>query len=176
MKRKYGFTLVELLIVLAVIAALIATITPLALNAIRRARASQVTQNIRSLASALENAAYVNGIRADRSINDATDSEAIAFAGLGRDIDQTRYNVIYRANASGAGTEADPFVFDGSYNVWVYTSADANADDVANILQDIQSTGFDVPDPSPDNIFNLGGLAHNSDDITFQYFFTFNVY
>jgi len=32
MKRKYGFTLVELLIVLAVIAALIATITPLALR------------------------------------------------------------------------------------------------------------------------------------------------
>ncbi|PXF34773.1 hypothetical protein EU77_05585 [Mesotoga sp. SC_NapDC] len=59
--RKRGFSLVELLIVLAVIAALIATITPVALNAIRKSKATQVAQNLKTLASSIENKAYVDG-------------------------------------------------------------------------------------------------------------------
>jgi prepilin-type N-terminal cleavage/methylation domain-containing protein len=55
---KKGFTLVELLIVLAVIAALMAVATPMALNAVRTARASQVAQNLRNIMTAIEN--YVN--------------------------------------------------------------------------------------------------------------------
>ncbi|PVD17033.1 MULTISPECIES: type II secretion system protein [unclassified Mesotoga] len=62
--RKRGFSLVELLIVLAVIAALIATITPVALNAIQKAKATQVAQNLKTLASAFENKAYVDGANA----------------------------------------------------------------------------------------------------------------
>jgi len=69
MSRRKGFSLVELLIVLAVIAALIATITPVALNAIQKAKATQVAQNLKTLASAFENKAYVDG---------ATQAEAIA--------------------------------------------------------------------------------------------------
>ena len=52
---RKGFTLVELLIVLAVIAALMAVATPLALNAVRNAKASQVAQNFRNIKAAFEN-------------------------------------------------------------------------------------------------------------------------
>ncbi|WP_214494968.1 type II secretion system protein [Thermosipho sp. 1244] len=52
---KKGFTLVELLIVLAVIAALLSVATPLALNAVKAAKASQVAQNFKAIKSAVEN-------------------------------------------------------------------------------------------------------------------------
>ncbi|WP_448375302.1 type II secretion system protein [Fervidobacterium sp.] len=52
---RKGFTLVELLIVLAVIAALMSVATPLALNAVKTAKASQVAQNFRNIKSAFEN-------------------------------------------------------------------------------------------------------------------------
>jgi len=52
---RKGFTLVELLIVLAVIAALMAVATPLALNAVKNAKASQVAQNFRNIKTAYEN-------------------------------------------------------------------------------------------------------------------------
>jgi len=51
---KKGFTLVELLIVLAVIAALMAVATPMALNAVRQAKASQVAQNLNALKTSVE--------------------------------------------------------------------------------------------------------------------------
>ncbi len=51
---KKGFTLVELLIVMAVIAALMAVATPMALNAVRTARASQVAQNLNALKTSVE--------------------------------------------------------------------------------------------------------------------------
>lgn len=55
---KKGFTLVELLIVLAVIAALMAVATPMALNAVKTAKASQVAQNLNALKSAIEQYSY----------------------------------------------------------------------------------------------------------------------
>ena len=62
---KKGFTLVELLIVLAVIAALMAVATPIALNAIATARANQVAQNLANLKSAVQTAYAVKGLPAD---------------------------------------------------------------------------------------------------------------
>jgi len=62
---KKGFTLVELLIVLAVIAALMAVATPMALNAVATARASQVAQNMANIASAIQTAYAVNGLPKD---------------------------------------------------------------------------------------------------------------
>jgi general secretion pathway protein G len=82
-RRKEGFSLVELLIVLAVIAALIATITPVAMNAIRKANATKVAQNLKSLGTAFENYAYVNG------------TIPTAITDLGRDIDTSLYSVWY---------------------------------------------------------------------------------
>ncbi|QTA38967.1 type II secretion system protein [Thermosipho ferrireducens] len=55
---RKGFTLVELLIVLAVIAALLSVATPVALNAVRKAKATQVAQNLRNLKTAIES--YIN--------------------------------------------------------------------------------------------------------------------
>ncbi|HQE50339.1 MAG TPA: type II secretion system protein [Fervidobacterium sp.] len=55
---RKGFTLVELLIVLAVIAALMAVATPMALNAVKTAKASQVAQNLNALKSAVEQYVY----------------------------------------------------------------------------------------------------------------------
>jgi type IV pilus assembly protein PilA len=57
-KRKEGFTLVELLIVMAVIAALMGALVPVALNAIKHANATRVAENLRSIQSAVQNYAY----------------------------------------------------------------------------------------------------------------------
>lgn len=65
---RKGFTLVELLIVLAVIAALMAVATPMALNAVRTAKASQVAQNLQNIKTAVEN--YVS---TERTLPNATD-------------------------------------------------------------------------------------------------------
>ena len=66
---KKGFTLVELLIVLAVIAALMAVATPIALNAVKQAKASQVAQNLRNIMTAVQN--YVN---TERDLPTSTDT------------------------------------------------------------------------------------------------------
>jgi len=66
---RKGFTLIELLIVLAVIAALMAVATPLALNAVKNAKASQVAQNLRALKTAVENYFY-----AEKELPDGTEA------------------------------------------------------------------------------------------------------
>jgi general secretion pathway protein G len=181
MKRKYGFTLVELLIVLAVIAALIATITPLALNAIRRARASQVAQNFRTLASALENAAYVNGVfsaalvvggetvASAGEIKNAAGDGPVSFAEIGRNIDAEAYNVIYEADG-------------GTYTVWVFAIANADPIAVQEVFSEVEDsdayTGT-IPEPAAaSGIFQItgGSIAHDSTDIDFVYEFEFRVY
>ena len=57
-RRNEGFTLVELLIVLAVIAALLAIVTPVAVNAVRRAKATQVASTLRNIAAAVQQYYY----------------------------------------------------------------------------------------------------------------------
>jgi len=112
--RKRGFSLVELLIVLAVIAALIATITPVALNAIRKSQATKVAQNLKTLASAFENYVYVNNGDPD-------------FDQLGRDINKEKYNVAF--------TESN-----GGYTVTVMTSEEADIPTVLGIISDAQTS------------------------------------
>lgn len=93
MNNRRGFTLIELLIVLAVIAALIATMTPLFFNAIRRANASRVAQNLRTLSNMLEIAAYVNGVDEDGAIL-GTDGGRVTLRQLSRDV-QATYALVY---------------------------------------------------------------------------------
>lgn len=69
MKKREGFTLVELLIVMAVIAALMATLTPIAVNAVKQAKATQVVSNLRSLAAAAQQYIYTEHA-SPSSIND----------------------------------------------------------------------------------------------------------
>ncbi len=118
--RKRGFSLVELLIVLAVIAALIATITPVALNAISKSKATQVAQNLKTLASAIENAAYVNGLDSNTGlIKDVSTIDS-----LGRDIDDKNYAVYYTGTN---GRYTATVVFQGDGDITMIQSALENA-------------------------------------------------
>lgn len=53
MKRS-GFTLIELMIVLAIIAALAAILTPMGMNALNRAKATQIVADVRNIRSAAQ--------------------------------------------------------------------------------------------------------------------------
>jgi len=124
--RKRGFSLVELLIVLAVIAALIATITPVALNAIRKSKATQVAQNLKTLASALENAAYVNGVQGDKILNDKYTS--VSIENLGRDIDKKHYQMTYTLDTGLVSATI------------TYSGKDVNAGLINEMLQEATET------------------------------------
>lgn len=193
MKRKYGFTLVELLIVLAVIAALIATITPLALNAIRRAKASQVAQNLRSLASALENAAYVNDLvtadGADKGKIAGARGEAIVMGDLARDIDMGNYAVTYLINAPDVtevlddDEEVTGYEFSGNPRpgtifVWVYSTADADLEEVQKIMREVKEECSVEPNAAEGSISILVEMNDDLDidDANFVYEFYFNIY
>ena len=54
MRRRSGFTLIELMIVLAIIAALAAILTPMGLNALNRAQATQLIADVRNVRSAVQ--------------------------------------------------------------------------------------------------------------------------
>jgi len=57
-KKREGFTLVELLIVMAVIAALMGALVPVALSAISHANATRVAENLQSLVTQVQQYAY----------------------------------------------------------------------------------------------------------------------
>jgi len=59
-KRREGFTLVELLIVMAVIAALMGALIPVAINAINHANATRIAENLQSLVTQVQQYAYSN--------------------------------------------------------------------------------------------------------------------
>ena len=58
---KKGFSLLELLIVLAVLAAVVSSVTIFAKNAIRKAKATQVVQNLKTITTSVENKLYLEG-------------------------------------------------------------------------------------------------------------------
>jgi len=59
-KKREGFTLVELLIVMAVIAALMGALVPVALSAIQHANATRIAENLQSLVTQVQQYAYSN--------------------------------------------------------------------------------------------------------------------
>ncbi|PHJ14061.1 N-terminal cleavage protein [Fervidobacterium sp. SC_NGM5_G05] len=126
---RKGFTLVELLIVLAVIAALMAVATPLALNAVKNAKASQVAQNFRNIKSAVEN--YFNTEKptnlATLSINDLKKG--------------------YLSSVPAGFSVGVTVGTGGTYNVTItYSGKDVDADKVrANGMPEVQgNTGADL--------------------------------
>jgi len=160
--RKRGFSLVELLIVLAVIAALIATITPVALNAIRKSKATQVAQNLKTLASALENAAYVNGTKSGYVKNPGGNA-AVTLAELGRDIDDSLYGIEY--------TKTSSWAFEA---VVYYKGTDVDTNMVAQVLGNATSTK-DWNYSGLPNENTLGIEIPDTNEGMF-YTFTFSVY
>ena len=119
MEGKKGFSLVELLIVLAVMAALISTITPVALNAVRKAKASQVAQNLKTIATGIENKAYIDG---NFELTGGLSS-------IGRDVqdDYTAY-IINDGN--------------GEYDTWVvYENTEVNFSTVEEMLPGVAQVG-----------------------------------
>jgi len=167
MSRRKGFSLVELLIVLAVIAALIATITPVALNAIRKAQATKVAQNIKTLASAIENAAYVNGIDNSDFIKKSTSGDlTITIADLGRDIDSDNYGVWYRHEG------------EGRFKVSVFTKESVDFTTSKGVLGDLTTTKPSdyIKGTTPTNPTKLRFATNTDDDVKFGYNFEFIVY
>ena len=142
MRRKEGFSLVELLIVLAVMAALIATITPVALNAIRKAKATQVGQNMKTLASAFENYVYVEG---------TTPSN---LSDLGRDIDSTSYVVYYTVSS-------------GTYTVVIATDETVDETALQNVVADI-TTSADTSTLTPLD----GSSLDSAEEFFYEFSFT----
>ena len=144
--RKRGFSLVELLIVLAVIAALIATITPVALNAIQKAKATKVGQNLKTLASAFENYVYVSG------------NEPKGLSDIGRDIDGASYAVYFSKHETS-----------GTYTVVVKTSEEANDTILQGILKDAKLNDYTTTGYTPleDNFTGT---------VRFHYVFNFTNY
>ena len=60
MKKRKGFTLVELLIVMAIIAALTAILVPIARGAIAKAKATKIATILNNLVSATQQYIYIN--------------------------------------------------------------------------------------------------------------------
>jgi len=59
-KKREGFTLVELLIVMAVIAALMGALVPVAISAINHANATRIAENLQSLVTQVQQYVYSN--------------------------------------------------------------------------------------------------------------------
>ncbi|MDI3473651.1 MAG: hypothetical protein PWQ48_1932 [Thermotogaceae bacterium] len=107
-KKKAGFTLIELIIVMAIISTLLSIVTPTAVNALKRAKATQVAFNLRNISTALQiyylvndsiadiqtlkNSGYLSGNTADYSIYDFT-------TGTEPTNDSTTLVVVYEGNS-----------------------------------------------------------------------------
>ncbi|OAA29709.1 hypothetical protein AT15_01320 [Kosmotoga arenicorallina S304] len=164
MRRKEGFSLVELLIVLAVMAALIATITPVALNAIRKAKATQVAQNLKTLASALENAAYVNGIDESNNYVKNSSGSALTLTDLGRDIDSAKYAVYYDVSS-------------GTVEATVVSLEDVNLTIVQGILSGVAQATYSAALIGSETSVTGSSWPSSLDGETLTYYnFDFTVY
>jgi len=162
--RKRGFSLVELLIVLAVIAALIATITPVALNAIRKSQATKVAQNMKTLAAAIENAAYVNGYDATTGkIYKNASEEPITIADLGRDLDSEKYGIFYTKTTD----EFDVAIV--TTEAVDYTTAVSVVSGLAKPPADFSTTYGNYEDLGLDGTYGIS-------DIQIVYTYTFSLY
>jgi general secretion pathway protein G len=141
-QRKEGFSLVELMIVLAVIAALISTITPIAMNAVRKAEALQVAMNFRVLALSMESSLILN-----RSVPDNINE-------LGRDIDTDNYGIAYDED-------------EGTYKIAVFTTDDVHFDTLHENLTAATNTTDVIPDGAN---YIPGGLQEDTGATALYYF------
>ncbi len=143
-QRKEGFSLVELMIVLAVIAALISTITPVAMNAVRKAEALKVAMNFRVLALTTESRLIL-----DKSVPDNIRE-------LGRDIDTDNYGIAYHND-------------EGTYKIAIFTTDEVHFDTLHENLKTATNTTDVIPDEAT---YVPGGLGEDSiSEVTALYYF-----
>jgi len=136
-----------------------------AMNAIKKAKATQVAQNLKTLASALENAAYVNGVHENVVLKPGTTSTAIELENLGRDIDSNKYGVWYTGTDTNGELKAVVF----------YNGNDVDPSLVNQTLRnatDTKPSGYD--DITGDNRLGSNTLPDNEKGVF--YTFTFVVY
>ena len=167
-RRKNGFSLVELLIVLAVMAALISTITPVAMNAIKKAKATQVAQNLKTLSSALQHAAYLNGANSDGLIK-SHGNTTIKLSDLGRDLPKDAdgddlYGFAYTRTSGGT-----------YYAVVYYTGGDVDLATAGEILGN-QSLEYTSTDLDADDSLVEDGATYQSSANDVYYYFYFTIY
>jgi general secretion pathway protein G len=165
--RNRGFSLVELLIVLAVIAALISTITPVAMNAIKKAKATQVAQNLRTLSNAIQTAAFLNGANPSGAIR-RPGGAPITLADLGRDLPKdSNGNDLYGYAYTSSS---------GRYHIVVfYAGQDVDRSAVSDILgnQPLEYTSTNL-DATASLV--TGGAAYSSNSGYVYYYFNFTIY
>lgn len=126
---RKGFTLIELLIVLAVIAALMAVATPLALNAVKNAKASQVAQNFRNIKAAFEN--WFNTATSTTIEIENMTLQELKNKGYLSSVPTGFNNTLTVANKGN-----------GVYEVTIeYTAQDVDKDVLKKTLQDVDITG-----------------------------------
>jgi len=123
-KRNEGFTLVELLIVLAVIAALLAIVTPVAVRAVSRAKATQVASTLRNIAAAVQQYYYTEA-------EDATEVTVSTLKDKGYITGNVSNYEIVDSNGSS------PVDFRNTTHFWViYNGGGVNAEDVWKVWKD----------------------------------------
>lgn len=102
MKKRKAFTLVELVIAMAVITALLATLVPIAVNAVRKAEASQIARNLRAMQRAVEEYCLVhNPMTGPQNVDDLA-------SGIQGRIDETLFGI---HQVTGDGLFLDYFVY-----------------------------------------------------------------
>jgi general secretion pathway protein G len=142
--RRNGFSLVELLIVLAVIAALIAVVTPIGINAMRKSQAVSVAKDLMTLSKAFAGKIYLDG-ELPQTINE-----------LGRNVSKNpKYGIAWTA-----GEEREYVIF-------------SNAKVDVQSLRAIITSATSSPFPDLANLEYLsGGLPSDSDELTVYYSFS----
>ena len=91
MKARKGFTLVELLIVMAIIAALMAVLIPMAGGAMKKARATKIAVQLRNFEQGVEQ--YILSVLPSSGDLSSIDDSTIAGKGFAEDPDPNRSNL-----------------------------------------------------------------------------------
>jgi len=104
MRRRSGFTLIEMMIVLAIIAALAAILTPIGMNAINTAKASQVLSDVRNLKVGSE-MYYIQEGSIPGGLSDLLDSVHVNKQDFARNPDDTYTLQATPSSAAATGVE-----------------------------------------------------------------------
>ncbi|HQN61462.1 MAG TPA: prepilin-type N-terminal cleavage/methylation domain-containing protein, partial [Mesotoga prima] len=87
--RRRGFSVIEMLIVLAVLAGLIAVIAPIGVNTLRKSHAVSVAKDLKTLSSVFSSKIYLDG------------GVPVVIGELGRNVDGRSFGAAWKKNDDG---------------------------------------------------------------------------